>query len=266
MKKNIRRYLDHILKLFGIKTIRIYELDYLTRKYSETVAEVEGLFREVLFPNIIKNKTRTFLLMKLEGTGVSEAMFIVGYLNKALSVRRDVCEFGTANGATSVLLANEIKHSSKHLWLFDSFEGLSKPGEKDILQDDIFNLGVMEAYEGSMKYSKQDVQSKLRTLSFPIKRTHIVPGFIKDTIRANKLPKKVSFAYIDFDLYDPTKETLEYLHNHLSKSGFIIVDDYNWFSLGVKTAVDEFITEHKKTYDLIIPSKFAGNFCVLYKN
>jgi O-methyltransferase len=40
--------------------------------------------------------------------------------------------------ATSALLANEIRSTERTLWLFDSFKGLGKPSEKDLLIDDIF--------------------------------------------------------------------------------------------------------------------------------
>jgi O-methyltransferase len=47
--------------------------------------------------------------------------------------------------------------------------------------------------------------------------------------------------------------------------GYIIVDDYGYFSSGAKTAVDEFIADHSNTFDMTIPPKWAGCFAILTK-
>jgi O-methyltransferase len=254
-----------MLNVFGIQTIRIYELKYITEKHQEAVRELVDLLKETLFTNIKSDVKKNELLTKLYGTSVAEAMYILHYLNKTFEIEGDICEFGIANGSTSALIANEIqKNTSKHLWLFDSFQGLSKPTKEDILIDDIFNLGSMQMYESTMSYPDSYVKAKLKKISFPQKRTHIISGFIEDTI-SKKFPKKVSFAYIDFDLYNPTKVTLKHLNKKMSKGGYIVVDDYNYFSKGVKTAIDEFINKHIKEYKLILPRKFAGKFCIIYK-
>ncbi|HYM65393.1 MAG TPA: TylF/MycF/NovP-related O-methyltransferase [Candidatus Sulfotelmatobacter sp.] len=261
----IRKLLDRILIFFGIKTIRIYESTYFNEKYTNSVAELSEIFREFLFPNLSQNNLRVDLLKQLYGTSISEALYIIGYLEKTSGLKGDVCEFGIANGATSALIANEIKRVSKHLWLFDSFKGLSEPTRKDILLNDIFNLGSMNSYKGSMAYSKIDVKTRLKKLHFPARRTHIIEGYIEKTISRRDLPKKISFAYVDFDLYEPTKIALKFLHKKIQKSGYMVIDDYNFFSEGVKTAVSEFLNLHKKDYKLIIPPAFAGKFCILYK-
>jgi O-methyltransferase len=265
MKKILRLFLNKILHKYGIQTIRIYELKYITEKHREAVDEFVKFLRVTLFKNLKSNTKRNELLTQLYGTTVTEAMYIIFYLNRIFGLEGDVCEFGIANGSTSALIANEIQNTAKHLWLFDSFQGLSKPTEKDILIDDIFNLGSIQMYESTMSYPDSCVKTKLKMIHFPQNKTHIIPGFIEDTIDRN-FPKKVSFAYIDFDLYNPTKITLEHLHKNMVKGGHIIVDDYNYFTKGVKTAVDEFIKDNKSEYELILPPKFTGKFCIIYKN
>jgi hypothetical protein len=79
------------------------------------------------------------------------------------------------------------------------------------------------------------------------------------------LPDKVCFAYVDFDFYNPTLTALEFLDKHLSYGGTIVVDDYGFFTAGVKTAVDEFIKGHSGNYDVFFPYNFAGRFCILRK-
>ena len=81
----------------------------------------------------------------------------------------------------------------------------------------------------------------------------------------SNLPEKVSFAYIDLDFYKPTYITLEFLDKIIESDGIIVVDDYNFFSTGVKKAVDEFVEKRKYNYSLFFPIKAAGFFCILKK-
>lgn len=216
---------------------------------------------------ITPDEIRPRLLAKLLGTPPSEAYFIVQALAKCKDVRGEVCEFGVAQGVTSALIANEIKSSNKILHLFDSFEGLPRPTEKDQLKDDIFSLGSMEAYTGKMSQPEEMVRTRLAALAFPPQKYVIHKGFIEQVIEAdNNLPVEVSFAYLDFDFYEPIKVTLEFLDRTTSAGSIIIVDDYDFFSTGVKTAVDEFVEEknlRSEKYECLVPDIRYGHFAVL---
>jgi O-methyltransferase len=235
------------------------------QNYMSLVAEMEGVLSALLFPEAPPVAHRTQLMAELVGTGVINAMYIVEYLHRSLQFEGDVCEFGVAQGATSAFLANEIRDTGKTLWLFDSFEGLPKPGDKDQLIDDIFNLESIEKYEGTMACPSEMVKARLRAISFPLSRVKIVPGFIEKTIAGPSLPAKVSFAYVDFDFYNPILVALKFLDKHLSVGGHVVVDDYGFFSAGAKAAVDEFAHEHKDTFELLHPPEFAGHFCIFQK-
>ncbi|MDD5449077.1 MAG: macrocin O-methyltransferase [Candidatus Omnitrophica bacterium] len=270
MKKIIKKIITTLLKPAGLKLCRIdaYNKARLEQnlKYAGLVEEFSGFLNEAIFKELPHREGRIELMAKLLGVGVSEAMYIISYLHKALGVEGDICEFGVAQGATSALLANEIRPTHKNLWLFDSFKGLPKPHEKDVLINDIFNLGTIEDYEGTMSCPVELVRVRLNEIAFPASRTKIIPGFIEEVVNnSGSLPGKVCFAYVDFDFYSPTLATLRLLNKRLSADGFIIVDDYGWFSEGAKTAVDEFMSEHDGRYELILPHKFAGCFCILKK-
>jgi hypothetical protein len=76
----------------------------------------------------------------------------------------------------------------------------------------------------------------------------------------------VSFAYVDLDLYEPTRVALQFLHHVTSVGGMIMVDDYGYFSTGVKTAVDEFIEEEnadERLYELFLPDPRYGQFVMM---
>jgi len=236
------------------------------RKDIERIKEMGGLYRELIFKDLPPfNDKRISLLFNLEGTGIGEAIYLVRYLHQSLKLDGDICEFGVAQGKTSALLAHEIKDTDKNIWLFDSFKGLSRPTAKDKLKNDIYNLGDIQRYEGQMAFNVGVVQKELRQINIHKEKIKIIPGFIEKTIQGLNLPKKVCFAYIDFDFYEPILIALNFLNNTLQAGGFVIVDDYDFFSTGSKTAVDEFINANKSGYKFTTPLKSAGNFCILEK-
>lgn len=234
-------------------------------KYAPLVREMHDALRTLLFPNLPERPGRTELMAKLLGTGISEAMYLLSELNAALGSPGDVCEFGVAQGATSALLANEIRDTGRHLWLYDSFTGLPKPSPKDQLKDDIFGLGSMDKYEGQMRCDALEVETRLARIGFAPARYHLRPGLVHETLREGTGPERVCFAYVDFDFYEPIAHALAYLDRHLAPGGRIVVDDYDFFSTGAKTAVDEFRAQHGSRYDFVLPEGFAGKFCLLRK-
>lgn len=79
-------------------------------------------------------------------------------------------------------------------------------------------------------------------------------------------PTSVSFAYVDFDFYEPIKLVLDYLDTVICAGGQIIVDDYNYFSTGAKAAVDEFLIEKNTSsvrYAFFVPNSRYGYFAIL---
>ena len=271
MKKNIRKTANRILSPMGLEISRVgmnndnQEYLSLVKLYSGLVSEIEGYFKEFIDKKYVIEKKRTSLLCKLLGTEISEALYIIKSLKNTQGLYGDICEFGIAQGATSALMANEIFPSNKNIWLFDSFEGLSRPTKEDVLIDDISGLGSMERYEGLMSVGDHSVKNKMKEINFPDDRIKIIPGFICDTIKRDDLPTKVSFAYVDFDFYEPIKLALEFLDITLEENGEIIIDDYGFFSAGAKTAVDEFVARHVGKYEILESYQFAGHFAILKK-
>ena len=250
----------------GFDIIRFTGHYNLENNYDTLTKCYETIFSD-WYGKIPPNDDRIRIMKHLQGTPPPEAYFIISSIEKTRNIGGDICEFGVAQGITSQLIANEIiniKHKKLHL--FDSFEGLPNPTTQDELKDDIFNLGSMNAYKGKMNFPQQAVLSRLNEIKFPIERTVIHKGFIENLIEKKvDFPTEVSFAYIDFDFYEPIKITLELLHSITKKESIIVVDDYDYFSTGVKTAISEFIEKYKDTYSLFVPDTIFGHFAILTK-
>ena len=235
----------------------------LRDKLRTAIEEMEKLARATIFPDLPQVSGRRELMAQLLGTQPSEALHLVWHLNRVLHLEGDVCEFGVAQGATSALIANEIRGTDKSLWLFDSFEGLPRPSDRDILIDDIFNLGSIEKYQGTMACGQEQVTGRFNSINFPLERVKVVPGFIEKTAKYTSLPKEVCFAYVDFDFYEPIKIALELLDSRLPVGGVVIVDDYGFFSEGAQAAVDEFVEAREQRYTKEPSPEWTSKFCVL---
>lgn len=265
-----KRVINQFFLIFGYRLVQ-KNREISSPAFQNLVNTYEYLFQQYRNHELIPTDSiRASLTTRLLGTSPSEAYFIIEAIARTKMIPGDVCEFGVAQGETSALIANEIQGTHKKFHLFDSFEGLPRPSAKDKLKDDIFNIGRIEAYEGTMKCNKDMVIRRLEALSFDSKRYILHEGFIEELIREKRnFPQKVSFAYIDFDFYEPILITLNFLHDVLSEGGICIVDDYDYFSTGVKTAIDEFVKDKNKNenfYDIEIPDKRFGCFVILYKN
>jgi hypothetical protein len=244
---------------------RYAHAEMLRQIHRRDVSDLEELYRRFVLPDLPSRAGREALLSELIGTSVSEALYLLDALHKALAVEGDICEFGVAQGATSQLIAAEIMATDRLFWLFDSFEGLPPPSGKDVLIDDIFNLGSLEKYTGTMSYGPEVVQGRLRRVEFPAARTRIKKGWIADTLAAGDLPARVAFAYLDFDYYQPIKDALAWLDTVLPVGAQIVIDDYGFFSAGAQAAVDEFRAAVGARYAFALPLDFAGHFAMMTK-
>jgi O-methyltransferase len=242
---------------------RVYVPEHM---YTEVIREVYSLYRYSIFPDLPElNDERLRLFRRLIGTNISEAVYIIHSLAASMPLSGDICEFGVAQGTTSALMAYEIMNTTKNIWLFDSFKGLPMPTEKDLLKDDVCGLGTIGAYQGTMACGVDMVTGELHSIDFPPKRAKVIAGFIEETIHQPNLPTEVCFAYVDFDFYEPILVALQFLDRCLMKNGQVIIDDYDFFSTGAKTAVDEFVSAHGSRWEFTLPIPGAGHFAILRK-
>jgi len=112
------------------------------------------------------------------GTPPSEAYYLVEALTRCTNVRGDVCEYGVRSRRDIRPNRKRNTSGSKALHLFDSFEGLPKPSEEDRLKDDIFSLGSMEAYTGTMSCPEDMVRARLSAIFISAAEICYSQGFI----------------------------------------------------------------------------------------
>ena len=147
--------------------------------------------------------------------------------------------------AYTLLSMNE---KNRHLWLYDTFEGMTPPDDIDkdfqgrtALQQ--LQSSQKEAQESIWCYSSlEDVQKALELPGYPKDKIHFIKGKVEDTLPSQS-PKKIALLRLDTDWYQSTYHSLVHLFPCLSPGGVLIIDDYGHWQ-GARQAVDNYIKEN----------------------
>ncbi|HUS21499.1 MAG TPA: TylF/MycF/NovP-related O-methyltransferase [Aeromicrobium sp.] len=156
-----------------------------------------------------------------------------------------IVECGVWRGGNSLAAARtllELDVTDRDLYLFDTFEGMTKPGDEDRDHDgnqaaEMIRAGVVD--EDWCAAPLDDVRATLRTVAYPEGRIHLIPGRVEDTI-PGKAPDQIALLRLDTDWYESTRHELEHLIDRLSDNGILIIDDYGHWE-GARKAVDEWL-------------------------
>jgi hypothetical protein len=167
-------------------------------------------------------------------------------------IEGDFVECGVWRGGSmmaAALALNDAGDRTRHLHLFDTFEGMTPPTQKDV----VFNgqsaseiLASTEKKEGPGIWafaSREDVDRNLASTGYPADHIHLVQGKVEDTIPASA-PEKIALLRLDTDWYESTKHEMEHLYPRLAPNGVLIIDDYGHW-VGAKQAVDEYFAKQK---------------------
>ncbi len=150
---------------------------------------------------------------------------------------------GSMHVVARTLLA--IGDTSRDLYLFDTFEGMTPPTEKDRT---IGGRPVADLLESQPKTARiwavaslEDVQQGFEDIPYPKERIHYVKGPVESTLPA-QAPDDIAILRLDTDWYESTRHELLSLYDRLAPGGVLIIDDYGSFQ-GSRQAVDEFVEE-----------------------
>jgi O-methyltransferase len=160
-------------------------------------------------------------------------------------VAGDIVECGVWRGGSMMLAALALMargDTSRDLWLYDTFEGMSAPGAEDRAasgESAAAQLARTPRGEGVWcEAGLADVRANLASTGYPAERIHFVEGKVEDTIPAT-LPARIALLRLDTDWYESTRHELRHLYPLLSRQGILLVDDYGYWQ-GARQAVDEY--------------------------
>ena len=165
--------------------------------------------------------------------------------NKLFSGRQtNIIEFGTDRGGALTTIAKFIKENS-NIYSVDSFGFHANEIKKNVSKYD-------EHYHG--KYLPFTIKTRFKNFSH-IEMTETINEILlkknskletivgyfpklkkEDMNKINNI--KFSFVHLDFDLYQSTLDTFNFIKNRLEKNAIVLFDDYNLINQeGVKKAV-----------------------------
>jgi O-methyltransferase len=165
------------------------------------------------------------------------------------AVPGDFVECGVWRGGSmqaAALTLIEEGDTRRHLHLFDTYEGMSEPTEKDRRNDGKSASELLAEADKDRKVwayaGLEDVQEGMAELDYPQDQIHFHQGMVEETI-PDKAPETIAMLRLDTDWYESTRHELEHLYHRLSPGGVLILDDYGHWE-GARLAAQEFMKEH----------------------
>jgi O-methyltransferase len=160
----------------------------------------------------------------------------------------DIVECGVWRGGSMHAAARALAaegDTSRELHLFDTYEGMPPPTEKDKLHDGTPAAELLAKRSRDSAVwavaTLEDVQEGFAQVPYPSERVHFHKGLVEETI-PDRAPEQIAILRLDTDWYESTRHELQHLYPRLTPGGVLLIDDYGWWK-GAREAVDEFLEE-----------------------
>ncbi len=169
---------------------------------------------------------------------------------------------GSSMAALSMLL--RLGDFSRHMYLYDTFEGMSAPTQRDRAFSGESATRLLESTpkrtESVWCYaSLEDVRRNVLAVGYPAEKISFVQGKVEETI-PRTIPDRIALLRLDTDWYESTKHELRHLFPLLAPGGVLIIDDYGHWQ-GAREAVDEYFRE-TGTHILLNRIDYTGRIAV----
>lgn len=221
-------------------------------KRNQTLANIcrELIFFKDFFPRDALNFKKLILFEKVypytmvSYKGLSNIYDLSKLIEKEKK-RGAFVECGVWKGGCTAIMAfiAERAKSNRKVWLFDSFEGLPEPTDKDGL--------LAKKFVGECLALLEDVKEIFSKLKINNENIIIKKGWFQDTLpEAKSKIGPIAILRLDGDWYESTKSCLDNLYDNVICEGYIVIDDYGHWE-GCRKAVDEFLRKRKLNPSLI---------------
>lgn len=160
----------------------------------------------------------------------------------------DFVECGVWRGGNAIIAAEIFKRYKvdKKVYLFDTFQGMTEPTVDDVSVQE--NKPAMIQYLKSQREthnewcfaSLPEVRGNFQARGLLSGDITFIEGPVEQTLKITEnLPERISLLRLDTDWYESTRLELEVLYPLLVPGGFLVIDDYGFWS-GSRKATDEF--------------------------
>lgn len=186
----------------------------------------------------------------------------VRYLCRA-KIAGDIVECGVWKGGSMMAAAATLLaegDSSRNLCLFDTFQGMSKPTDRD---RDLAGKKAAVMHEKITQWCYagiEEVKKNLLSTGYPAERLHFIPGKVEDTLPNSGLGP-IAMLRLDTDWYESTRQEMIHLYPLLVERGVLIIDDFGHWQ-GAREAVEEFFREHPEHQLLLQRTDYTARMAV----
>lgn len=218
---------------FGVK---VSKLD----KFAEANAYDHETFR-MARPFTMTSRERLFELM-------NATRYVTRHGIPGAFVECGVWKGGSVLTILRTLAAERV--TDRDVFLYDTFEGMTRPGEHDGAEE----LQIYEktrTADGGADFCRsgtEEVRANIGKAGYPADRIRFVKGKVEDTI-PGAMPERIALLRLDTDWYESTKHELVHMYPRLAPGGVLIIDDYGTWQ-GSRKATDEYFEGLKKPYYL----------------
>ncbi len=212
----------------------------LRRKHEDLPPDFDEAFREIYTrcrPFTMTSAERMYALYK-----ASEYVLRAG-------VPGDFVECGVWRGGSVMMVALSLLQrgvTDRVIHLYDTYEGLSAPGERDwdLLGGDAQQMFEKSRSDGNgwCSAALNEVRSNILSTGYPEENVVFIEGRVEETLPA-RCPQSISLLRLDTDWYESTYHELVHLYPLLQPGGVLILDDYGHWQ-GSREATERYFSEN----------------------
>lgn len=179
-------------------------------------------------------------------------------------------ECGVWQGGSVVAMIATLQSlgvADRDIHLFDTFEGMTAPTDRDTSPVDRPAYEIWEESRGrpwpelfdAAVFSEERVRERVLETGYPSERLHFVRGKVERTL-PERAPDELALLRLDTDWYESTRHELEHLYPRLADGGVLIVDDYGHWE-GCRRAVDEYLASRAEPL-LLARIDYSGRIAI----
>jgi O-methyltransferase len=236
----LSKIINYPLRLLGLKLSRI-------KKYADRLGYSQDINSDKDF-QLVYAKIKAFTMVDPERC---YALYhAVRYIVRN-GISGDFVECGVWKGGSVMLIAYTLLEegvNNRNIYLYDTFEGMTMPGEKDGIREKAeWEKNIINDQLNNWCLSPlQEVQANMTSTGYPKDNIIFIKGKVEQTI-PGITPPKIALLRLDTDWYESTKHELNHLYPLMEKGSILIIDDYGVWR-GSKKAVDEYFSDKGPVY------------------
>lgn len=173
-------------------------------------------------------------------TGPVRLAATVAAVRETEHLEGDIVECGVWRGG-NIIAAMLASKCARRFWLFDTFDGMTEPGEHDWRKGKhaTEKKGYRRGRQQWCRAELNEVQSNVLQYQRADQEVRYVVGPVEQTLCKLDLPDRIVVLRLDTDFYESTRMELQVLWPRVVSGGVLIVDDYYSWD-GCRRACNEY--------------------------